>query len=131
MKLPRQDRCDHLQVDLRSRLPDFGDDGGTVLREIVVQSEDEFLIQLVAAADRPARWVAGLAGLPLRSRWFGTGHAFTLVPVYRTQFKIKERSVNVNGLGSGSHSYVGAATRVYVGAATWGAGSCQRSKRWL
>jgi hypothetical protein len=45
-----------------------------MLREVVVQRENELLIELVAAADRPAHWVAGLAGLPLRSRWFGAGH---------------------------------------------------------
>src|SRR5262249_16559368 len=75
MQLTRQDRCDHLQIDLRSRLPDLGDDGGTVLREIVVQGQDEFLIELVAAADRPALGVAGLGGLPLWGRWVWAGHS--------------------------------------------------------
>ena len=54
-----------------------------MLREIVVQGEDEFLIELVAIANRPALWVAGLAGLPLRSRWFGTGHGRFTVLAFR------------------------------------------------
>jgi hypothetical protein len=66
MQLSRQDRGDHLQIDLRSLLPDLGNDGGTVFFEIVVQSQDEPLIELVAAANRAALWVAGLARLPLR-----------------------------------------------------------------
>jgi hypothetical protein len=41
-------------------------DGGTVFHEVVVQSQDEFLIELVAIADRSARRVPGLAGLPGR-----------------------------------------------------------------
>jgi len=76
-----------------------------VLREIVVQSQDEFLIELVAAADRPALGVAGLAGLPLRSRWFRTGHSRLplsvrdgCVPPYGTLVQIAERSVNVKDL---------------------------------
>jgi len=59
-----------------------------VLREVVVQGEDEFLIELIAAAYGAALWIAGLAWTPLLSRWFGAGHALTLVPVYRTQFKV-------------------------------------------
>jgi len=70
-----------------------------VFREIVVQSQDEFLIELVAAADRPALGVTGLAGLPLRSRWFGTGHShLPFVPIYGTPFNISERSMNVKAL---------------------------------
>jgi len=71
MQLARQNGRDDLQVNLGPRFPHLLDDGRPVLREIVVQGQDEFLIELVAAANRPAagslwRKSSAQPGLPIR-----------------------------------------------------------------
>ena len=64
MQLSRKDRCDHLEINVWLVFPDLLDDLRAVLHEVVVQGEDEFLVQLVAIANRAASRVTGLARLP-------------------------------------------------------------------
>jgi hypothetical protein len=58
VQLTRKDRCDNLEIDVRLVFADLLNDLRAVLHEVVVQGEDEFLIQLVAIANRRP------AGLP-------------------------------------------------------------------
>ena len=64
MQFARKDRCDHLEIDVWLVFADLLDDVRAVLHEVVVQGEDEFLVELVAIANRTASRVAGLTWLP-------------------------------------------------------------------
>jgi hypothetical protein len=64
VQLTRKDRCDNLERDVRLVFADLLNDLRAVLHEVVVQGEDEFLIQLVAIANRTASRITGLTRLP-------------------------------------------------------------------
>ena len=64
MQLSGQDRRDHLEVDVWFLFANLLDDLRAVLHEVVVQGEDEFLVELVAIANRTARRITGLTRLP-------------------------------------------------------------------
>ena len=64
MQLTRQDRGDHLEIDVWLVFANLLDDLRAVLHEVVVQGEDEFLVELVAVANRTASRIAGLTRLP-------------------------------------------------------------------
>jgi len=64
VQLSRKDRRDNLEIDVWLVFADLLDDFRTVLHEIVMQGEDEFLVELVAIANRTASRVTGLTRLP-------------------------------------------------------------------
>ena len=64
MQFARKDRCDHLEIDVWLVFADLLDDLRTVLHEVVVQGENEFLVELVAIANRAASRITGLTWLP-------------------------------------------------------------------